>query len=209
MIHEITPQVGRYKARKRVGRGESSGTGKTSGRGHKGDAARAGYKARHQSEGGQMPYFRRLAKWGFTNVQFKTEFWIANLGDILAHPMFAKGGEINAEKLVKAGLIRDTSRPVKILGDLGEKAGKGLSVKLNIDVARVSDKVRKLVTDAGGSVNESGTRRDNVRGVDRNSEDRRPKNLTKKPKVRAAKSFDAPKGKKKGKAADAAAGAEA
>lgn len=190
MIHEITPTAGKYKARKRVGRGESSGVGKTSGRGHKGDAARAGYKARHQSEGGQMPYFRRLAKHGFTNVQFKTVFWIANLGDILAHASFAKGGEVNAEKLAAAGIIPDTSRPLKILGDLGSFAEKGLKVKLTINADRVSDKVRKLVGDAGGSVTESGTRRDRVRGVDRNSDDRTPKNLNKKPKRRAAKKFD-------------------
>lgn len=203
MIHEVTAEVGKYKARKRVGRGESSGHGKTSGRGHKGDAARAGYKARHAYEGGQMPYFRRLAKFGFTNVKFKTEFWIANLGDILAHPSFAKGGVVNAETLAKAGIIRDASRPVKILGDLGEHAKTGVKVKLTITADRVSDKVRKLVGDAGGSVTETGTRRDKVRGVDRNSDDRTPKNLDRKPKRRAAKTFDKKEGGK-GKKQEAA-----
>jgi hypothetical protein len=79
---------------------------------------------------------------------------------------------------VQAGLIRDDSRPLKILGDLGES--KTLSAKLNITASRVTDSVRKAVTAAGGSVTETGTRRDKTRGVDRNSDDRSPKNLTKK-----------------------------
>jgi large subunit ribosomal protein L15 len=198
MIHEITPLAGKYKARKRVGRGRASGVGKTSGRGHKGAGSRAGYSRRHQFEGGQMPLFRRLAKRGFTNARFTTHFWIVNLGSVVAHPSFASGGRVDAEALIAAGLIRDTKRPVKILGDLGPDAGT-LSVKLEVAVDRVSDAARRLITDAGGSVTESGTRRDVVRGVDRNSDDRSPKNLTKKPKRRAAKTFDEPKpgGKKK------------
>lgn len=194
MIHEITEQVGRYKARKRVGRGRATGQGKTAGRGHKGAKSRSGYSARHSFEGGQMPFFRRLAKRGFPNSQFSTQFWICNLGDILAHPDFARGGTVDADSLIKAGLIRDRKRPLKILGDLGDH--DGVNVKLDVTAERVSDSVRKLVTDAGGSVTELGTRRDRVRGVDRNSEDRTPKNLTKKPKVRAARQFgDAAKGK--------------
>jgi large subunit ribosomal protein L15 len=196
MIHEITPLAGKYKARKRVGRGRGSGHGKTSGRGHKGAASRAGFSRRHSFEGGQMPLFRRMAKRGFTNAKFTTSFWIVNLGDILAHPTFAKGGKIDAQALIDAGLIRDTKRPLKILGDLGK--AESVSVKLEIEANRVSDTARKLVTDAGGSVTESGTRRDRVRGVDRNSDDRSPKNLRKKPKRRAAKTFDdAAKGVKK------------
>ena len=196
MIHDITAQAGKYKARKRVGRGRGSGHGKTSGRGHKGAGSRSGYSARHQFEGGQMPLFRRLAKRGFTNANFTTRFWIVNLGDIVAHPDFSKGGKIDAAGLISAGLIRDDKRPVKVLADLGE--ADSLSLKLELSVDRVSDKARKLVTDAGGSVHETGTRRDRVRGVDRNSDDRRPKNLNKKPKRRAAKRFDQPdKGAKK------------
>lgn len=190
MIHDITALAGKYKTRKRVGRGRGSGVGKTSGRGHNGAGSRAGYSRRHQFEGGQMPLFRRLAKRGFTNAQFRTDFWIVNLGDIVAHPSFSKGGEVNAESLIAAGLIRDDKRPVKVLGDLGEAGA--LSVKLDVRVDRVSDKARSLVGDAGGQVHESGTRRDQVRGVDRNSDDRSPKNLTKKPKRRAAKTFDQP-----------------
>lgn len=178
MIHEITEHAGKYKARKRIGRGIGSGHGKTSGRGHKGAASRSGYARRASDEGGQKPYFRRIPKRGFTNAPFKTLHWIVNLGDIASHPDFARGGEVNAERLVKAGLIRDLSRPLKILADLGE--AKALKVALKITAARVSDKVRAVVTAAGGAVHETGTRRDKVRGVDRNSEDRKPKNLTKK-----------------------------
>lgn len=203
MIHEITALAGPYKKRKRIGRGESSGWGKTSGRGHKGAKSRSGYSAKKAFEGGQMPYFRRMAKRGFTNVQFTTEFWVVNLGAILDHPSFAKGGDVDAQKLIDAGLIRDETRPLKVLGDLGDHAEKGLSVALKIKANRVSDSVRKLVTDAGGSVEEVGTRRDRVRGVDRNSEDRTPKNLTKKPKLRAAKDFShLEKDKSKGQGKD-------
>ncbi|MEQ8850737.1 MAG: 50S ribosomal protein L15 [Phycisphaerales bacterium] len=178
MIHEITAMAGKYKSRKRVGRGRASGVGKTSGRGHKGAGSRSGYSRSHQFEGGQMPYFRRISKRGFTNVQFKTEYWIANIGDIIDHPAFAKGGDVTPEALVKAGLIRDDSRAVKILGDMGER--EKLDVKLNVKVNRISDNARKIITDAGGSVEETGSRRDIVRGIDRNSDDRSPKNLTKK-----------------------------
>lgn len=189
MIHEITVLAGRNKKRKRIGRGESSGWGKTSGRGHNGAKSRSGYSARFAFEGGQTPFFRRIAKRGFTNVQFTTDFWVVNLGAILDHPSFAKGGAVDSKTLIDAGLIRDTSRPVKVLGDLGDYAEGGLKVKLDIKTDRVTDSVRKIVTDAGGSVHESGTRRDRVRGIDRNSEDRKPTNLTKKPKMRAAKDF--------------------
>jgi large subunit ribosomal protein L15 len=178
MIHDITAKAGRYKKRLRVGRGEGGGRGKQSGRGNKGAGSRSGTTRRAAFEGGQMPLFRRIRKYGFTNAAFRTDFWTVNLGDILAHPLFAKGGEVSAARLVQAGLIRDDSRPLKILGDLGES--KTLSAKLNITASRVTDSVRKAVTAAGGSVTETGTRRDKTRGVDRNSDDRSPKNLTKK-----------------------------
>lgn len=177
MIHDITPLAPKYKARKRVGRGTGSGTGKRAARGQKGAGSRSGTARKTGFEGGQMPYFRRIRKFGFSNAKFVTEFWIVNLRDIVAHPAFKNGGEVSVQTLIKAGLIRDDSRDLKILGDTG---GKGLSVKLTINAARVSDAVRKLVGDAGGSVTETGTRRDRVRGIDRNSEDRKPKNLTKK-----------------------------
>lgn len=176
MIHEITQLAGRNKRRKRVGRGTGSG-GKRSGRGQKGAGSRSGTARKTGFEGGQMPYFRRLRKFGFSNANFATRFWTVNIRSILAHPSFAKGGTVNTETLVKAGLIRDDSRDLKILGDLGDMT---LNAKLDVTAARVSGKARKLIEGAGGKVNELGTRRDKVRGVDRNSEDRTPRNLTKK-----------------------------
>lgn len=200
MIHDITAKAGRYKKRLRVGRGEGGGRGKQSGRGNKGAGSRSGTTRRAAFEGGQMPLFRRIRKYGFTNAAFRTDFWIVNLGDIVAHPTFAKGGEITSARLAQAGLIRDDSRPLKILGDLGE--GKSLSVKLNITANRVSDSVRKAVTAAGGSVTETGTRKDKTRGVDRNSEDRAPKNLTKKLTRGSKAKVPAAEGKPEAKAKD-------
>ncbi len=101
------------------------------------------------------------------------------MGDIVAHADFKSGGEVNHDTMIKAGLVRDKSRNLKILGGLGE-GQDSLSVKLTVNTNRVTDSARKLITDAGGSVTETGTRRDRVRGVDRNSDDRTPKNLTKK-----------------------------
>lgn len=178
MIHEITALAGKNKSRKRVGRGRASGVGKTSGRGHKGAGSRSGFSRRHQFEGGQMPFFRRMSKRGFHNSQFRTDFWCVNLGSIIEDPAFANGGSVTRESLMEAGLVRDSSRPVKILGDL--KGAEKLSVKLEVSVERCSAGARAAIEAAGGTVTESGTRRDNVRGIDRNSDDRTPTNLTKK-----------------------------
>lgn len=184
MIHEITALAGKYKSRKRIGRGPGSGKGKRSGRGQKGAGSRSGNSRRFQFEGGQMPYFRRLPKFGFSNSNFRVHFWLVNLRQIVNHPDFKNGGEINQETLIASGLVRDDSRNIKILGDMPEGVEK-LGIKLNINVNRVTDAARTLVIDAGGSVTEIGTRRDMVRGVDRNSDDRSPTNQTKKAKKRA------------------------
>jgi large subunit ribosomal protein L15 len=177
MIHEITAQAGRFKKRIRVGRGEGGGRGKTSGRGNKGAGSRSGTARKRAFEGGQMPLFRRIRKYGFSNVVFTTKFWIVNLVDIVAHPSFKNGGAVNPKTLIAAGLIRDESRDLKILGDM--PAG-GLKSKLDVTASRVSRSAVKAIQDAGGKVQQTGTRRDKVRGVDPNSEDRSPKNLTKK-----------------------------
>lgn len=177
MIHDVTALAGQYKKRKRVGRGEGSGHGKQSGRGQKGASSRSGHASKRSFEGGQMPYFRRLAKFGFTNAPFRTHFWIVNLRDIVAHPSFAKGGAVNLATLQKAGLVRDDSRDLKILGAVGDE---GLKVKLDVTASRISAKAVQLITQAGGKATQSGTRRDKVRGIDLTSEDRTPKNLTKK-----------------------------
>lgn len=184
MIHEITALAGKYKNRKRVGRGPGSGVGKRSGRGQKGAGSRAGNSTRFQFEGGQMPYFRRMPKFGFTNAKFSEQFWLVNLRDILAHDAFKNGGTVSAQTLIDAGLVRDESRNLKILGTLPDGESE-LKVKLEVTASRVSDPARKLIEGAGGSVTETGTRRDKVRGVDRNSDDRSPKNQTKKAKRRA------------------------
>ncbi len=155
MIHEITEKAGRYKARKRIGRGRGSGHGKTSGRGHKGAGSRAGHSRKPAFEGGQMPLFRRIPKRGFSNHAFMKHFWIANLGDIVAHESFAKGGDVTPKSLIEAGLIRDTKRPLKVLGGLGE-GQTSLSVKLNVTAAKVTASAKKLIEDAGGSVTETG-----------------------------------------------------
>lgn len=179
MIHEITAMAGKYKQRKRIGRGVGSGNGKTSGRGHKGAGSRRGHSTLYQFEGGQMPFFRRMPKFGFTNANFKTHFWIVNLSAILEHGDFKSGGTIDQAALIKAGLVRDDSRNLKILGDLPDGVDS-LSQKFDVTANRVTASARKLIEDAGGKVNETGTRRDTVRGIDRNSGDNTPKNLTKK-----------------------------
>lgn len=184
MIHEVTAIAGQYKKRKRVGRGVGSGSGKTAGRGQKGAGSRSGTSTRFQFEGGQMPFFRRMPKFGFTNAKFRTEFWAVNLGKIVEHADFKKGGVVNAETLAKAGIIRDASRDLKILGGIAQ-GDTDLKVKLDITANRVSKAARGLVEGAGGKVNETGTRRDAVRGIDRNSDDNTPKNLTKKLKKQA------------------------
>ncbi len=146
MIHEITEQVGRYKTRKRVGRGRSSGVGKTSGRGHKGAGSRSGHKHRAYFEGGQMPFARRIPKRGFTNHDFRTLFHIVNLKSIDAR--FEAGAAVDADALVAAGLIRDAGCPVKVLGE-GE-----LTKKIDVTAAKFSASARAKIEAAGGTVNE-------------------------------------------------------
>jgi hypothetical protein len=100
-----------------------------------------------------------------------------NIGDIARHPAFAKGGDVNTEALVKAGLVRDASRALKILGGVTDE---GVRTRLNVTAERITASAKKLIEGAGGKANETGTRKDKVRGVDRNSSDLTPKNLTKK-----------------------------
>ncbi|MEX2386894.1 MAG: 50S ribosomal protein L15, partial [Phycisphaeraceae bacterium] len=79
MIHEITAQAGAHKQRKRIGRGIGSGHGKTAGRGHNGAGSRSGHSIRASREGGQMPFFRRIAKRGFSNAMFTTVYTVVNI----------------------------------------------------------------------------------------------------------------------------------
>ncbi len=144
MIHEITEKVGKYKARKRVGRGRGSGVGKTSGRGHKGAGSRSGYSRRPGFEGGQMQYFRRIPKRGFSNADFKTVYSIVNVASL--QERFAKGDTVDVAALVEKGLVRNFKNPIKILGQ-GE-----LSIALTITADKVSTSAQKKIEDAGGTV---------------------------------------------------------
>jgi large subunit ribosomal protein L15 len=144
MIHEMTSKVGRYKGRKRVGRGPGSGHGKTSGRGHKGAGSRSGFKRRAYFEGGQMTWTRRMPKRGFTNAQFRTEYHVVNLKTLEGR--FGDGDEVTAASLAKAGIIRDTKKPLKILGE-GE-----LTKKLDVTANKLSKSAEAKITAAGGSV---------------------------------------------------------
>lgn len=144
MIHEITEKAGKYKSRKRIGRGHGSGSGKTSGRGHKGAGSRSGYSRRPAFEGGQMPYFRRIPKRGFSNAAFKTEYHIVNVASL--QNRFEDGATVDAAALVEAGLIRNTKLPVKIL------AHGDLSIKLQVTADKFSGSATNKIESAGGSV---------------------------------------------------------
>ncbi len=145
MIHDVTEKVGKHKKRKRVGRGVGSGRGKTCGRGHKGAGSRSGASGsiRASREGGQTPLFRRVAKRGFSNVLFKKHYAIVNIAALDAR--FDDGAEVNAQMLVKVGLIRDDKLPVKILGTGDTKK------KLTVTAASFSKSAQEKITQAGGS----------------------------------------------------------
>lgn len=143
MIHEITEKAGAHKKRKRVGRGRSSGLGKTSGRGHKGAGSRAGHSDKVYFEGGQMPLVRRIPKRGFTNAPFRTDYQVVNVHVLCAR--FDDGAEVNAETLVEKGLIRSTKKPVKILGQ-GD-----ISKKLSVTAQMFSASAKSKIEAAGGT----------------------------------------------------------
>jgi large subunit ribosomal protein L15 len=146
MIHEITEKVGRYKQRKRIGRGESSGWGKTSGRGHKGAGQRAGNSYRAYFEGGQMPFARRIPKRGFSNAAFRTEYHIVNLKTLESR--LDDGETVTVETLANAGIVRDAKWPLKVLGE-GE-----LTKKLHVTAAKFSKSARAKIEAAGGDITE-------------------------------------------------------
>ena len=146
MIHEITCTVGRYKSRKRVGRGPGSGNGKTAGRGHKGAGSRSGHRHRAYYEGGQQSWIRRLPKRGFTNAPFKTRFHVVNLRDLEGR--FDAGAEVDAAALAAAGVIRDTKLPLKVLGE------GSLTKAVTVTAAKFSKSAKAAIEAAGGTVNE-------------------------------------------------------
>jgi len=142
MIGELLSNARRFKRGRRVGRGVGSGRGKTCGRGYKGSGARAGRVTRPLTEGGQMPLFRRLPKRGFSNAQFRTEYQVVNLASLAER--FDDGAKVTPLALEEAGLIRDASRPVKILG-----TGQ-IDKKLEVEAARFSATALAKITAAGG-----------------------------------------------------------
>ena len=142
-LHDIGPAPGAVKKRKRIGRGPGSGTGKTSGRGEKGQKSRSGYSRRWGFEGGQMPLARRVPKRGFTNI-FREEYAEVNVGRL---DRFDAGADVNPETLVDRGLLRrsETLR-VKLLGK-GE-----IDRALTVRVHKASAGAVKKIEAAGGSV---------------------------------------------------------
>ena len=141
-LHELKPSVGSRHARKRLGRGTSSGQVKTAGKGTKGQLARQGGKTRLGFEGGQMPLFRRMPKRGFNNINRK-EYAIVNLSDLTR---FDNGAEVTPAALIDAGIVKNEKNGVKVLAD-----GK-LEKKLTIKVAKASTAAKAAVEAAGGSI---------------------------------------------------------
>ncbi len=143
-LHDLKPNPGAKHRRKRLGSGESSGLGKTSGRGHKGQKSRSGGGVRPGFEGGQMPLHRRLPKKGFSNVQFRDKIAIVNLSQL--NEKFEEGSTVNEKALREAGLVKGQCDAIKVLGH-GE-----LDRKLVVVVDAASASARAKIEAAGGSV---------------------------------------------------------
>lgn len=142
-LNTLSPSVGARKAKKRVGRGPGSGTGKTAARGHKGARARSGYSARPGFEGGQMPLHRRLPKRGFTNI-FKSIYKLISLDDL---NRFENGAVVDVQSLVDIGLVK-SGDSVKIL------ANGDILKSLTVKVQKISQGAKEKITAAGGTVEE-------------------------------------------------------
>ncbi len=141
-LSELKPSKGARKNRKRVGRGPGSGSGKTAGRGSKGQKSRSGGKVRPGFEGGQMPLYRRIPKTGFTNV-FRQSYEIVNIRDL---DRFEGGATVDLELLCRAGLIKKPHGKVKLLG-LGE-----LNKPMTIRVHQASRSAIQKVEAVGGKI---------------------------------------------------------
>lgn len=142
-LGEILKDAGRSKRRKRVGRGNGSGHGKTCCRGHKGRGQRSGIGKRMGYEGGQNPAVARLPKRGFSNFDFHKNYQIVNVGDL---DCFDADVRIDAQVLQAAGLVEDAVKMVKILGN-GE-----LKTKLTVVASKFSAGAAEKITQAGGTV---------------------------------------------------------
>ncbi len=140
-LSNLRPAPGSHRNRKRIGRGPGSGTGKTSGKGHKGSKARSGGATNPGFEGGQMPMYRRLPKRGFTNP-FKITYLAVNLRDLEK----VQGDEVSAESLHAAGITKKVSEPIKLLGH-GD-----VSRALVVKGISMSSAARAKIEAAGGRV---------------------------------------------------------
>jgi large subunit ribosomal protein L15 len=138
----LKPPKGAKHAKKRIGRGQGSGQGKTAGRGHKGAQSRSGYSRKRGFEGGQMPLHRRVPKRGFHNP-FRVEYAVVNL-DTLAD-RFEPGTVVTPDLLRERGLVREVGAPIKILAR-GE-VGKALTVRAH----KFSGKAAEKIAAAGGT----------------------------------------------------------
>lgn len=141
-LSTLRPPRGSTHARLRVGRGPGSGVGKTSGRGQKGQKARAGGTVRPGFEGGQMPLIRRIPKRGFTNP-FREPAQVVNVRHL---GLLAEGAEVTPETLFGAGLVRRPDTPIKLLG-MGE-----LKRRFTVKGVSVSGSARQKIEAAGGTI---------------------------------------------------------
>ncbi len=139
-LHELSPVPGSVRDVKRIGRGHGSGQGKTAGKGHKGQKARAGRGVRPGFEGGQMPLQRRVPKRGFNNI-FATRYATINVAALGA---FENGAVIDADALKAAGLVKKTYDGVKILGN------GSLDKSLTVKAAAFSESAKAKIEAAGG-----------------------------------------------------------
>ena len=142
-LHELKNVPGAVHRKKRVGCGEGSGHGKTSGKGGKGQTARSGGSIRPGFEGGQMPLYRKLPHRGFNQFNFRTELPVLNVGDLAG--LDASVTEVNAEVLASKGLIRGGEKSVKILGD-GD-----LTRKLTVSAHAFSASAKSKIEAKGGT----------------------------------------------------------
>jgi len=139
LSHLESPR-GANKKKKRLGRGDASGHGGTSTKGHKGQRSRSGGYHKLGFEGGQMPLIRRVPKRGFTNI-FREEYAVVNVGDLSE---FAAGTVVDAAVLKAKGLFRNTRIPLKVLGDGDLKVG------LTVKAHRFSNSAKEKIEKAGG-----------------------------------------------------------
>ena len=158
MAHDFNlhAPAGANKRKKMLGRGQGTGHGTTSGKGHKGQKARSGGKTYVGFEGGQMPLYRRIARRGFSNYPFKQEWQIINLGEI--EKRYSAGETVDLTSLRKKRLAK-SSDPVKIL------ANGNLSKKLSFKVDAVSASAKEKIEKAGGDVTVLPPAQENKKGA--------------------------------------------